>query len=110
MQAPEYRTRRKLADQFNIHFLGPVQSDRWPETHSRLFADVQQLGKQEFKAYRESITIDSIDKPWRARTQLRAKKLAAMGKKYRNEGLREKGWRLNIEPDVFQRFSAEVIW
>lgn len=110
MQAPEYLTRRELADQLNIFFLGPVQSGRWPKTHSRLFADVQQLGKQEFEAYRESITVDSIVKPWRARTKLRAKKLAAMGEKYRDEGIRERGWRLNIEPEVFQRFSAEVIW
>ncbi|KUL88773.1 hypothetical protein ZTR_03545 [Talaromyces verruculosus] len=109
MQAPEYLTRRELADQLNIYFLGPVQSGRWPKTHSRLFADVQQLGKQEFEAYKESITVDSIVKPWRARTKLRAKKLAAMGKKYRDEGIRERGWRLNIEPEVFQRFSAEVI-
>jgi hypothetical protein len=33
-----------------------------------------------------------------------------MSDKYRDEGLRERGWRLNIEPEVFQRFSAEVIW
>jgi hypothetical protein len=110
MQAPEYLTRREFADQSNIHFLGPVQSGRWPDTHSRLFADVQKLGKQEFKRYRESITVDSIDKPWRARTGLRAKRLASMSDKYRNEGHRERGWRVNIEPEVFQRFSAEVIW
>lgn len=110
MQAQEYLTRRQLADQFNIHFLGPVQSGRWPETHSRLFADVQKLGDQKFDSYRESITVDSIDKPWRTRTSLRAKRLAGMSDKYRNEGHRERGWRLNIEPEVFQRFSAEVIW
>lgn len=110
MQAPEYRTRRERADEFNIQFLGPVTSCRWPETHSRLFEDVQKLGKQEFAQYRESISVDSIEKPWRARVSLRAKRLAAMGFKYRDEGHKEKSWRLNVEPEVFQRFSFEVVW
>lgn len=110
MQPSEYLTRRELAEEYNIHFLGPVQSCRWPETHRRLFADVQKLGKQDFKSYVENITVDSIDKPWRARTRWRAKRLAALAEKYRNEGHRERGWRNNIEPEVFQRFSVEVIW
>ncbi|PGH26779.1 hypothetical protein AJ80_01544 [Polytolypa hystricis UAMH7299] len=108
MDAEEYSSRLELARQYNIHFLGPVQADRWPRTQGRLFRDVQSLGEKKYAGFCQSASIDSIDKPWRGQTKHRAQQLAAncerRFKEYRNEA----GWRLHIEPDVFYRFTVEV--
>ncbi|KAH8700712.1 hypothetical protein BGW36DRAFT_447513 [Talaromyces proteolyticus] len=108
MLAAEFVSRHELAKEYGICFDGPVDPSRWPETHRRLFEDVQKLGDQKHGTYRESITVDSIEKPWRAQTTRRAERLVGLSDKYYDAGPNERSWRSNIEPEVFHRFSVEV--
>lgn len=110
MLAKEFLSRQELAKEYKIYFYGPIDPSLWPETHRRLFEDVQKLGVQKHASYRESITVDSLEKPWRAQTTRRAERLVGLAKKYYKAGPNERSWRSNIEPEVFHRFSVEVTW
>lgn len=108
MNLSEFKSRKELADELNIHFLRPNQSEHVPETHKRLFEDIQKLGRQCYGEYHQSITVDSIDKPWREQTKRRAERLTILAEKCR--GKNESTWRFTIEPEVLHRFAVEVDW
>jgi hypothetical protein len=110
MNPEEFRSRRELCDKYGIRFLGPVQPDRWPERLEKFFSDVVKLGDRKICDFVESITVDSIDKPWRGQTAKRAKRLASLAELCRVERRNERGWRSRIEHEVLHRFSVEVAW
>lgn len=110
MKPKELSLRQNYADQLHIKFLGPVQPSRWPETYTRLFSDVQKLGCREYDDFVESITIDSLGKPWRNSTKSRADRLASKAEMCFREDKDERGWRMSIEHEVLHRFTLEVAW
>jgi hypothetical protein len=110
MKPEEYIKRRQLAEEFRINFLGPVDSACWPDSHKKLFLDVRELGSYHYDGLSETVSIDSIDKPWRAQTKTRAERLAALASRCRSEGKNESSWRFSVETEVFHRFSIEVGW
>lgn len=110
MNQAEKARRSNLIRQNNIFFRGPVQPDNWPATHGRLFSDVQKLGRRDYESFVESISIDSIEKPWRSVTKTRAKRLSHLANKAFAEHKEESSWRANVENDVLHRFTVEVAW
>jgi hypothetical protein len=114
MGPEEFQSRKELADRLNIHFLGPIEAedwpDQWPDARRRLFGDVTTLGHRRYHDFDEGISIDSIGKPWRGQIKRRAARLAHLAVKCRSEGRNESGWRACIEPEVLYRFTVEVSW
>ncbi|KAJ5101577.1 hypothetical protein NUU61_003799 [Penicillium alfredii] len=108
MNQAEKASRSNLARQHHIGFRGPVQPDDWPATHKRLFSDVLELGRQKYGTFVESISVDSIQKPWRSVTKSRADRLSKLADKAWNEDKNEPSWRANVENDVLHRFTVEV--
>ncbi|KAJ6100060.1 hypothetical protein N7467_001595 [Penicillium canescens] len=84
MDPAEYANRWNLAKDLHIKFLGPVQPSQWPSTHERLFSDVQKLGKRTFDWFTESITIDTLEKPWRNAIRNRAMRLSKLAEEILN--------------------------
>lgn len=104
------RQRLVHAEREGIRYLGYVRQALWPDSHSKLLSDIQTLGDKSDLEYSADVTIDSIEKPWRAENVHRARELAALAKKIGNEHRNEPGWRLNIEHIVLYRFTVEVTW
>ena len=110
MNPNEYNLRLRWADQLGIEFLGPVGPDRWPQTHERLFADVHKLGRRIYDSFVESISIDSIEKPWRNSMRRRADRRCKLADYAWEERRNESSWRFAIENEIMHRFSVEVAW
>ncbi|KAJ5748240.1 uncharacterized protein N7511_009936 [Penicillium nucicola] len=108
MNYTEYNLRLRWADRLGIQFLGPVEPDNWPQIHGRLFADVQKLGRREYDDFVESISIDSIEKPWRNSTRSRADRLSQLANNAWKERRNESSWRFAVENEIMYRFSVEV--
>ncbi|GFG15825.1 hypothetical protein IFM61392_09180 [Aspergillus lentulus] len=108
MDQAEYRARWDYAKELNIRFLGPAQSSQWPDAHRRLFEDIQKLGNQKHLRFNETVSVDSIDKPWRRQTKQRAARLVQQSQISRQDRKNEAGWRFSIEPEVLHRFTVEV--
>ncbi|KAJ5365464.1 hypothetical protein N7517_008350 [Penicillium concentricum] len=108
MKSAEYNLRLRWADRLGIRFIGPVEPDHWPKTHGRLFADVQKLGRREYSHFVESISIDSIEKPWRNSTRSRADRLSQLAENAWKERRNESSWRFAVENEIMHRFSVEV--
>jgi hypothetical protein len=69
-----------LIKEHNIHFDGPVDRAQWPSVHFQTFSNIQRLGRMEFAEYRESVTIESEDNPWREQTKRRAERITKLAK------------------------------
>jgi hypothetical protein len=110
MDQAEYRARWDYTKELNIRFLGPAQSSQWPDAHRRLFEDIQKLGNQKYSSFNETVSVDSIDKPWRRQTKQRAARLVQQSQISRQDRKNEAGWRFSIEPEVLHRFTVEVTW
>ncbi|KAL4919236.1 hypothetical protein BDW62DRAFT_179704 [Aspergillus aurantiobrunneus] len=108
MDQDEFRARWEHSKALNIRFLGPVPPSDWPRAHRSLFEDIQKLGDQKYSTFSESVSVDSIEKPWRRQTKQRAARLVARSRMSRNDRRNEAGWRLTIEPEVLYRFTVEV--
>lgn len=110
MTPEQYEQVRLLTEKYNIHFDGPVEPEAWPSSYKNIFLDLQKLGTVIFEKHSESGLIDSLDKPWKASTRRRAKRLAALAKLCRRERRNEAGWRMLVEPEAMARFTVEVAW
>lgn len=110
MDSTEYANRWNLAKHLHINFLGPVQPNGWPSIHERLFSDVQKLGRRGFDEFMESITIDTLEKPWRNATRNRAVRLSKLAEECFWGRRNESTWRFTIENEIMHRFSVEVAW
>ncbi|OOQ87554.1 hypothetical protein PEBR_15558 [Penicillium brasilianum] len=108
MNSEEYNLRLRTAEQLGIEFLGPVEPSDWPQSHRRLFADVNKLGRRTYDEFVESISIDSIEKPWRNSIRCRADRLCKLARCALEERKRENSWRFSIENEIMHRFSVEV--
>ncbi|KAE8358633.1 hypothetical protein BDV27DRAFT_65974 [Aspergillus caelatus] len=108
MDQAEYRARWDYTKELNIRFLGPAPPRQWPDAHRRLFADIQKLGNQKYSSFSETVSVDSIDKPWRRQTKQRAARLVQRSLISREDRKNEAGWRFSIEPEVLHRFTVEV--
>ncbi|GFF56211.1 hypothetical protein IFM58399_10261 [Aspergillus lentulus] len=108
MSPNEYNLRLRWADELGIEFLGPVERARWPQTHERLFADVHKLGRRTYDNFVESISIDSIEKPWRNLVRRRADRLRKLADYAWEERKNESSWRFAVENEIMHRFSVEV--
>jgi|SRR6266516_260099 len=101
---------RILIKKHNIQFDGPVSRDKWPPNHKQTFNNIQKLGQIDFMQYRESITIDSEEKPWREQTRRRAERIACLARMCREGRKNEAGWRMSLESEILARFTIEVAW
>jgi hypothetical protein len=110
MSPNEHNLRLRWADELGIEFLGPVERVRWPQNHERLFADVHKLGSRTYDNFVESISIDSIEKPWRNSVRRRADRLCKLANYAWEERKNESSWRFAVENEIMHRFSVEVAW
>ncbi|CZR61916.1 uncharacterized protein PAC_11813 [Phialocephala subalpina] len=79
-----------------------------PSTHRATFANIKKLGRLEFFEYRESITVDSEENPWREQTKRRAERIATLARICRDGRKNEAGWRMSLESEILARFTIEV--
>lgn len=110
MKEVTYRLRVEQAERYGIRYMRYVSRGQWPNAHHKLLEDIEMLGKTLFSNYNADVTIDSLEKPWRAENKKRSKTLAQETKNLSNHRRNEPGWRLNLEPLVFYRFKVEVTW
>lgn len=110
MDSIEFSNRSAYATELGIEFLGPNEFDRWPETHRRLFEDVQKLGNQKYNSFVVRITRESIQKPWMRATKARAERLSMLAERSYREHKNESGWRYAVENEIMYRFTVEVSW
>ena len=108
MSALQKQEHRNLIKDYNIHFDGPIDQDQWPSAHFQTFSNIQKLGRTGFVAFRESITVDSEDNPWRGQTRRRAERIVNLAKICRDGRKNEPGWRLSVESEILARFTIEV--
>ncbi|KIN03109.1 hypothetical protein OIDMADRAFT_195711, partial [Oidiodendron maius Zn] len=108
MNTLQKQSPHNLIKDYNIHFDGPIDQDQWPPAHFQTFSNIQKLGRTGFVAFRESITIDSEDKPWRGQTRRRAERIVNLAKICREGRKNEPGWRLSVESEILARFTIEV--
>ncbi|KNG85566.1 hypothetical protein ANOM_006655 [Aspergillus nomiae NRRL 13137] len=108
MAPAQYKARRDYAKELHIDFLGYAPPVQWPDAHRSLFEDIQKLGNQKYSSFSETVSNDSIEKPWRHQTKQRAARLVRRSTMSRNDRKNEAGWRFSIEPEVLYRFTVEV--
>lgn len=108
MTAQQKQEHRNLIKEYNINFDGPIDRALWPSAHFQTFSNIQKLGRTGFAEYRESVTIDSEDNPWREQTKRRAERIATLAKICREGRKNEAGWRLSLESEILARFTIEV--
>ena len=99
---------RDLVKEYNIFFDGPTDQAQWPTAHFQTFSNIQKLGRTGFAEYRESVTVDSEDKPWREQTKSRAERIASLARICREGRKNEAGWRMSLESEILARFTIEV--
>ncbi|OBT59599.1 hypothetical protein VE04_00034 [Pseudogymnoascus sp. 24MN13] len=108
MAAQQKQEHRNLVKEYNIFFDGPIDRAQWPTAHCQTFSNIQKLGRTGFAEYRESVTVDSEDKPWREQTKSRAERIAALARICREGRKNEAGWRMSLESEILARFTIEV--
>ena len=110
MTPEQYENLRKLTKKYKISFDGPLSREQWPPTHARLFQNIQSLGQMRYHEYKADTTKRSLNEPWVAQSTRRAERVVARAKRLRSENRNEAGWRLELEPEIFSRFTIEVAW
>jgi hypothetical protein len=110
MEDNESKNISRLLKKYRIFFRGPQRSTDWPKVHRATFLHIQELGNIKFDNYCAIADVDSIRKPWKVQTKLRAKKVAETAEECRRERRNEQGWRLLLEHQIFARFHVEFAW
>lgn len=106
-------TQRRLMKEFHIHYDGPIDSqdqDQLPRSHATIFRHIRTLGRTELDKYRESVTVDSCQRPWREQVTRRVERIAALAKRCLQGRKNEEGWRMALESEILFRLSVEVTW
>ncbi|KAI4641179.1 hypothetical protein J4E93_008058 [Alternaria ventricosa] len=99
------------AKEFRIKFYPefyPPHPGDVPEEHQIKFKHIQQLGKMSYESYAIQPRPDAIDKPWELENKKRAKQMIYWAVRSRDDYQNEDGWRMELEPYVFERFKIEV--
>jgi len=98
---------RALCEKFGIVF---ERQRPFDTPHNAIFDDIQSLGKTDYNQYSTSVTIESIDKPWRHSTKKRAEIITEKAIRCLEANKNEMSWRLALEPEILSRFEVEVAW
>ncbi|GAB1311352.1 Heterokaryon incompatibility domain-containing protein [Madurella fahalii] len=104
---------RRLIKKHNIHFDNPAESPfhcpaQWPVARGTLVKHVQTLGQAQYHRYQESISCDSLHRPWREQVRRRAQHIADLSQRCLTARKNEPGWRFSVEVEVMARMSIEV--
>jgi hypothetical protein len=110
MASTELDHRLNYARQLNIRFLGPVQPNRWPETHTLHFSNIQKAGRYTYEDFVDEITNDTMAISHGDATRNHADRLCALAETCYNEHRLEAGWRMRVENKILHRFTIEVAW
>lgn len=111
MNPTEFACRLDEATKLGIEFLTPNERDRWPKSHEKRFAHIQELGHRMYDSFVESISRDTSTKPWRKELPKRAERLSSLADRcYREDSGNEFGWRFKVENEIMYRFTVEVAW
>lgn len=101
----------RLMQKHRIYFDGPVSQDRWPPQYKQLFATIKQdCGQKAYDAYKQMRKGRAVEEPWGADVLERAVRVVAKAERCRLEHRNEAGWRLSLEPEIFNRFTVEIAW
>lgn len=110
MTPEQYENLRRLTKKYRIFFDGPLSRDKWPPTHAQLFHNIQSLGQTRFHDYKAEKINASVYEPWGAQNIRRAERIVERAKRLCSENRNEAGWRLELESEIFSRFTIEVAW
>ncbi|KAI8632212.1 hypothetical protein F5Y19DRAFT_354295 [Xylariaceae sp. FL1651] len=103
---------RRLMKKYKIEFVGPVDSlsdrDQIPDHHHTIVSHIRHLSRNEFSQFRESIAVDSDERPWREQIRRRAERVASLADSCRKARKNEPGWRLTLESEILARLTVEV--
>ena len=110
MTREQHADLRRLAKKYRIFFDGPLTQEHWPKTHVSLFQNIQLLGQKRYQDYKEARLDRPADDLWGAHILRRTDRVVQIAQRLRLEDPNEAGWRLHMEPEIFQRFTVEVAW
>ncbi|KAI0381180.1 hypothetical protein F5Y04DRAFT_281154 [Hypomontagnella monticulosa] len=105
------KAQRRLMKKYNIHFDGPAEpkvNEHWPDPRKVIFDHIVELGRTEYDGYKESITYDLNQRPWRSQVLRRAKRVVALAKSCLDSRKNEAGWRSSVEAEIMARLTVEV--
>ena len=111
MTPDEYDKLCRLMKKYRISFEGPVPQNQWPPSHRDPFRTIQDTcGRKEYDTYVQERSIRAVEEPWGADVVQRAARIVAKAERCLRENRNEAGWRLLLEPEIFNRFTVEVAW
>ena len=79
------------------------------EAHNGVFKAIENLSSRSFSLFVNPVD-NPLDQPWKHQTKVRAQRLAHRAHQLSLQQRNEPGWRMNIEPDVMERFREEIVW
>ncbi|KAL2811731.1 hypothetical protein BDW59DRAFT_155482 [Aspergillus cavernicola] len=98
---------RSQGKQQNIQILPPGFKSP-SEAYNRVFKAIESLSSRSFSTFVNPVD-DPSDQPWKHQIKVRAQKLAHRSHQLSLQQRNEPGWRMNIEPDVMERFREEIV-
>ncbi|EER25114.1 hypothetical protein CPC735_017160 [Coccidioides posadasii C735 delta SOWgp] len=97
---------RRLVDQHNIKFDGPIQPSEWPTSYAQIFRKVRDIEKVRSDEYCSSQRNDLLEAQ-RNRNFNRASNLVNAAYECRISSLDEENWRRKTEDFLLKRFSSD---
>jgi hypothetical protein len=93
---------KKLIEEYQIFFRGPLTPSQWPREYYDRFMEIRKAGSTEFDTLEDVPLTRSIKK--------RAIELVKNARSDRRETLRELALRVSVEPLVLHKFKKPYKW
>jgi hypothetical protein len=103
---------RRLMEEYEISFDGPLLSRDWPPQYKENFEKIRQIGRETYDDYGKDGRLDHrlTVLPNIPQIKRRASKLRSQAYRCRQQRVNEATWRTSVERFVLAQFSAEVVW
>jgi hypothetical protein len=98
---------RKLVEEYNIHFDGPIPPSRWPNRYAEVFRNILDIKSLRYDEYRPNERRGLLAV---AEMKDRVAKLTRIAYSCRKQRENEATWRGLTEPEIVSRFAAEATW
>lgn len=103
---------RRLMEQYEISFDGPLLPRDWPVQYKEIFEKIRQIVRETYDDYGKDGRLDHrlTVLPNIPQIKRRACELLREAHRCRRQRVNEATWRLSIEHFIISQFRAEVIW
>lgn len=99
---------KRLVDDYNIKFEGPVPPKQWPTKYSHLFQVIRDIWANRYDDYKDRT---DLDQKTIRKQKARVRDLRTNASRLRTDfAINENTWRDLIEKPVIGRFDQEVVW